>query len=125
MTSEEKRKLMNDALLGGRGFTGFVGGLFLRTGVDPYGTILGALGDLGIPSYVVSIVLFALSILALAYTVTILKRVHGVGGILGLVAVGLSFVSGLIILDSTQVGGFLLVGAAILGIIAVEIFHND
>jgi len=111
---------MNDALLGGRGFTGFVGGLFLRTGLDPYGTILGALGGLSIPPYVISILLFSLSILSLTYTLTILKKVHGVGGIVGIIAVGLAFISGLMILDATQEAGYLLVFATILGLFAIN-----
>lgn len=121
---EEKTRLMGAALV-----TGFAGGLFLRVGVDPYGTPLEAifevLSDLGLPSYVGSIARVIISILSIASMLITLKRVYRAGGILGLIAVGLAFVSGLIVLDATQVGGFLLVGAAILGIIAVKIFHND
>lgn len=117
---------MEDALLGP---AGFAGGLFLRAGVDPYGTIFEAifevLSDAGVPSYVGSIVLVIISILSIASTLTISRKVYGVGRILGLIAIGLAFVSGLIVLDATQAGGFLLVFATILGFIAIHIYSKD
>lgn len=122
---EEKTRLMEAALLG----TGFAGGLFLRTGLDPYGTTFKAifemLSDWGIPSYVGSIVLISISILSFVKTLKILKKVYGAGKILGLIAVGLAFVSGWFILDATQEAGGLLVVATILGLIAIERFSKD
>lgn len=116
---------MEAALLG----TGFAGGLFLRTGLDPYGTPVKAffetLSDWGIPSYVGSIVLISISIWSLVKTLKILKKIYGVGRILGLVAVGLAFVSGWFVLDATQEAGVLLVLATILGVIAINMSSKN
>jgi lysylphosphatidylglycerol synthetase-like protein (DUF2156 family) len=115
---------MKSALLGVGAYDGlgFVGGLFLRDGVDPKVVILKGLG---IPPVVVSVIGFAMFVLSFIGIITVLKKVYVANRILGLLAVGLAFLSGYMILDATDMGALLLVSAAILGSVAIIISNKN
>lgn len=91
---------------------GFIGGLFARAGVDPEGKIVEAL----ISAFQIDSSLFIL--FSVIFTIFTLLIAYFLGGPLGIFAIILAFGSGYIISSSSGIGAFLLIIAAVLGLIA-------
>ncbi|MBA7505817.1 hypothetical protein ES706_04494 [subsurface metagenome] len=97
---------------------GFLGGLFLKVGVDPEGEVIKALiSVLPISPFIAQLLA---GLITIALTLTSIYGAYSLGGTLGLFIVGVAFISGLIISSSPEIGAFLLIFVILLAKFAVK-----
>lgn len=102
-------------------FFGFLNGLFLGLGVNPGATIFAVLGNIldsltgGNGAVRLALTLAPLALVALA-----LYLIHKRAGLLGFVAVGIAFLSGLWLRPEPITGALLLVAALAVGYVAAR-----
>ena len=96
---------------------GFLGGLFTWVGVDPEEEVIRAFLRVVFPNneFMVSLLIFLIVIIT---TTTGILGVYGLAGKLGLIIVGLAWISGFIIAiggTATVIGAFLIIGLVLVG----------
>lgn len=113
---------VQDCVLG----LGFLGGLFTRIGVDPEEEAYRALLKAAIPN---NDALVSLAILGIVLVTTILGilQTWNMAGVLGLIVVGMAWLSGFIIIVNslTLAGVFLLIAVMIAGPIVADNFKGN
>jgi hypothetical protein len=104
---------------------GFLGGLFTYVGVDPEEELIRALLKIAIDNPVLLSVVMLL--IALATTAAGIFGTYSAAGKLGLLVVGVAWVSGFIISiggNFTVFGAFLLIGTFLLGPVVYDYCHR-
>ncbi len=99
----------------------FIWGLLLRIGLSATGAAQPLenqlLSDFALPSYVILGILFVLSILTFLYPLFVGIRGYRLAGLVGILALGIAFVSGYLIPERIEVGIALLAAAVLLWLI--------
>jgi hypothetical protein len=111
-----KRKRLRELIV----ITGFIGGLFMAIGISPQMILLNASSNLlhsVIPDGPVFLLFIVLPVILLTWT---LFSIYSSGGVRGLVAVGMAFIAGLVILTYPIPGVLLLVAALVAGYFATR-----
>jgi len=101
---------------------GFLGGLFTWVGVDPEEEVIRALLRVVFPDneFMVSLIIF---LIVIGSTATGILGIYGLAGKLGLIIVGLAWISGFIIAiggTATSIGAFLIIGLVLIGPVLLD-----
>jgi hypothetical protein len=94
---------------------GFVEGLWMAAGIDPQAAIFGWISTLLEKLHASSNYFLILKVLPIVLLAGSLLLILRLGGWLGLVAVGLAFAAGLLIITTPTTSVFLIMGALVLG----------